>query len=110
MRLNSITPKITFNGNDRRNNISKVYTACAIAGVLSGGVAYKCAHDSLEESRERINKIFDRAELANDLYQVKQDTFALKDITNDGIPELLLYKNDGSVLILDIKDSKKLTR
>ncbi len=100
--------KISFEGQDKHSRLDNYYAACLIAALLSGGVTYKCAHDELEQSRERFNKIFDKAELGYDLYDVKRDTLNLNDMNYDGFPELILYKSDGSTVVVDISNGKKL--
>lgn len=103
--------KSSFGANDKapkNNNYAGYYAAWAAAGLLSVAGMYKCGHDTLEQSRENINKICDKAELMLELDQVRHDTFMLEDVNGDCLPELILYKPDGSKVVLDIQDSKKL--
>lgn len=103
-------PQISFGANDeqsKRDKSFKTYAACtAAAALLGGATVYKCAHDDLEKSRENINKIFDKYELQDNLYSVKRDTIIIDDVTGDNYPELILYKEDGSMVVMDIKDCK----
>lgn len=111
MRLNNFQYNKTAFGssnNSSRNNFIKLYTACAVAGLVGSGAVYKCAHDDLEQSRENINKICDKYELMYELNKTKRDTIIIEDVTGDNFPELILYKNDGSKVAVDIQDAKKL--
>lgn len=104
--------KVSFGSNENRstrdNFFNSYATYAATLALLSGAVTYKCAHDDLEASRDRLNNMFDRIELEHDLSKVKSDTLKIEDVTGDNHPELILYNDDGSEVVIDISNAKKL--
>lgn len=116
MKVNSICTNsnfskrnVNFGSSDNRSGgYWKVYALMTAACWASCAGMYKCTHDVLEESRKNFDKISNQAELRFDLYDVKRDTLDLKDVNGDDFPELILYKNDGSAVVVDISNGKSL--
>ena len=80
-------------------------------GVIAGGIGtflfatFIVAADVQNNNKENarfLNKVANIA--ASD--SIRQDTFTVKDVNKDENPDLILYKKDGSKVIIDITNKK----
>lgn len=69
-------------------------TATAIIGALAIASS-KINDNSTDKFMRNVQKIYDSED-------IKKDTFTVKDITDDKKPDIILYKKDGSKVVLDI--------
>lgn len=127
MRIAPITTNYITRNNNVKNNVkfsglyddsdekfertkSEVNSAAMLVGLtvlatmgIGGALLLDNKKANNEEFCEKVEDIYH----ANN---IQKDTFTIKDMTDDNKPDLILYKNDGSIVVIDIANQQVLEK
>lgn len=67
--------------------------------VGAGALLYDNKKDNSEKFRKEVENIYQSN-------NIQKDTFTVKDMTDDDKPDLILYKKDGSKVVIDIANQE----
>ena len=72
-----------------------------VLAVIAGAGGFSKSEEETDTFISTLNQI-------SESDKVKQDSFMIKDMTDDNHPDLILYKKDGSKIVVDMKNKKVL--
>lgn len=72
-----------------------------IGAMLGMGITSDSNNKAAKKFSEDVQNIYNSDD-------IQKDTFSVKDITGDENPDLILYKKDGSKVVIDIANQKVL--
>lgn len=106
---NNRKPNIKFTGEDfndsrktDREQPKTLLTGCIIGMEISALFALFVDIINTGKPKDFVDKV---NELCNS-DELQKDTFTVKDITKDDKPDMILYKKDGTKVVLDIYNNK----
>ena len=67
--------------------------------VGAGALLYDIKNNNSEKFRKEVENIYQSN-------KIEKDTFTVKDMTYDDKPDLILYKKDGSKVVIDIANQE----
>lgn len=92
-----------FKNTDLQDHDDRIFLKGALAGIVASALVYQSMSDKAVKSSDdfygRVNKIAQSD-------SIKQDTFSVTDYNKDKTPDIVLYKKDGSKVVVDMKNQK----
>ena len=120
IRSNSMNNKPAFKGYDDdykvdyktyKNDLSQATSNGVIGGSILGivtGLVFGglIATDENKQNAKNLDKFIYQLDSISRSKDIKQDTFMVKDMNKDKNPDFVLFKKDGSKVVIDIKNQK----
>ncbi len=86
-----------------KNTLLNTMGASFVSVVATALIAAVLHSDKKHQQEEFLRNV---QEYVEDNSEVRKDTFTVADYNNDSIPDVILYKKDGSKVLLDVKNLK----